>query len=233
MFHPSHLLFPVAFPLVNIGGFAKAMSERLDMPRGTIAKYSAIIADEVRRLEDILARVMDFSKPPRPLMRQSRICPVIMDTLDQLRDRAANQNVSITTDLPDEAVLLHIDPDQMKQVFLNLFQNALDVMKDGGELDIAVQQDGGFMVIRIRNTGRPIHPEDQANLFEPFFSTKPGGTGLGLTVSLKIIQDHGGDIRTASDLEQGTVFTISLPLDHKPDRAMRHHPPHDQRSTGR
>jgi hypothetical protein len=221
----AHVAHEIRNPLVNIGGFAKAMTQREDMPHETVAKYSGIIVDEVRRLEGILGRVMDFSKPPRPLMRQARIRPVLAETLDQFRERAKRQGVHISAELPDEGVVLYIDPDQIKQVFLNLFQNALDVMQDGGTLTIGNTVEDADLVLSVRNTGRPIHPEDLANLFEPFFTTKPGGTGLGLTVSQKIIHDHGGDIRVASSLDYGTEFTLALPLERRPDRAARHQKP--------
>lgn len=230
----AHVAHEIRNPLVNIGGFANAMSTRHDMPREDIEKYASIISGEVRRLEGILARVMDFAKPPHPLVRRARVDAVILDTLDQLRPRAREQEVEVVTNLNDGETALYIDPDQIKQVLLNLFQNALDAMKEGGLLEIGSRVAGRNIVITVRNTGRPIHPEDLANLFEPFFSTKPGGTGLGLTVSQKIIQDHGGDIRAASSLARGTIFTITLPLQRRLDRSLGYRPgPVDGRSEGK
>jgi len=220
----AHVAHEIRNPLVNIGGFAGAMSRRKEMPREEISRYSDIIASEVRRLESILARVMDFSKPPRPLVRQSNLCSVVKDTLAQLRNRASEQGTEIVTHLIKDPPPIYFDPDQIKQVLLNLFLNALDAMKEGGTLDISVRQDGDNMDVIVRNTGRPIHPEDMANLFEPFFSTKPGGTGLGLTVSQKIIQDHGGDIRAFSAREHGTTFTVSLPLKRTADDSLSYRP---------
>jgi len=218
----AHVAHEIRNPLVNIGGFAKAICRRPDIPRETIIRYANIITSEVRRLENILARVMDFTKPPHPLMRECRFAPIVHDTITQLRNRVEEQSIRIVTNLCEEKSPLYLDPDQIKQVLLNLFQNALDVMKADDVLEVATRYEKEVFVCTVRNTGAPIHPEDLGNLFEPFFSTKPGGTGLGLTVSQKIIQDHGGDITVRSDREHGTQFIFTMPLKGKATHAPGH-----------
>jgi signal transduction histidine kinase len=212
----THVAHEIRNPLVTIGGFANTLLEHPDSPKEEILRYLKIIASEVRRLEDILARVMDFTRPPKPLLREGALEPVIRETIEPLRQRAEKQRVEIRLDLPPEEARLQIDADQMKQVFLNLFQNALDAMRDGGRLTVQVAQEPDAEKIIIANTGEPIRPEDLPKLFEPFFTTKPGGTGLGLSVSQRIIQDHGGAIRVVSSLERGTEFIITLPRKSKP-----------------
>ena len=209
----THVAHEIRNPLVTIGGFADALIQQSDVPTETVTRYCQIIVSEVRRLEKILARVMDFSKPSGPLLRATSLGPLIRETLEQLRSRTEQCRVTTKVNLPESDVRLDLDPDQMKQVFINLFQNALDVMRDGGTLTVKVERDDQHVRIVVGNTGEPIHPEDMPNIFEPFFSTKPSGTGLGLAVSQKIAQDHGGDIRAASSLERGTEFTITLPLE--------------------
>jgi signal transduction histidine kinase len=212
----THVAHEIRNPLVTIGGFANTLLEHPDSPKEEILRYLKIIASEVRRLEDILARVMDFTRPPKPLLREGALEPVIRETIEPLRQRAEKQRVEIRLDLPPEEARLQIDADQMKQVFLNLFQNALDAMRDGGRLTVQVAQEPDAEKITVANTGDPIRPEDLPKLFEPFFTTKPGGTGLGLPVSQRIIQDHGGAIRVVSSLERGTEFIITLPRKSKP-----------------
>ncbi len=207
----THVAHEIRNPLVTVGGFANALVQHPDAPREVVARHAAIIADEVRRLETILARVMDFTRPPQPALSQVELMPIIRDTLEQLQERIARQRIVVTTDIPDPSVQLFLDRDQMKQVFLNLFQNALDVMREEGRLTVTVGEEPERVVVTVANTGEPIRPEDVPKLFEPFFSTKPGGTGLGLAVTQKIVQDHGGDIRCVSSLERGTEFLISLP----------------------
>jgi len=207
----THVAHEIRNPLVTIGGFADIIRSRPHASRGDVVRHAQIIANEVHRLENILARVMDFSKPPSPLLRQAPIASVIRETVEQLRSRMEQQNIKIHLDLPHPETELLIDPDQIKQVLLNLFQNAIETMRDGGRLSIRSQADSAQYTVVVANTGDPIRPEDMPNLFEPFFSTKPGGTGLGLAVSQKILQEHGGDIRAKSSLAHGTEFIITLP----------------------
>jgi len=207
----THVAHEIRNPLVTVGGFANALLQHPDASRDVVVRHAQIIADEVRRLETILARVMDFTRPPLPALREMELTPIIRSTLDQLQERIVHQRVTVITELPDPSVRLHLDPDQMKQVFLNLFQNALDVMREEGRLTVTVRPEPERVVITVGNTGEPVRPEDVPKLFEPFFSTKPGGTGLGLAVTQKIIQDHGGDIRFVSSLERGTEFIVTLP----------------------
>ncbi len=206
----AHMAHEIRNPLVTIGGFAGMISRNAGEERPNITRYAGIISSEVRRLENILARVMDFSKPPHPLLREDSFTQTLRATIDQFRDRAESQGVEIDAGLPDDVTLRH-DPDQMKQVFINLIQNALDAMKDGGKLTVVLAMNAAATVVTFTNTGEPIRPEDVPSLFEPFFSTKPGGTGLGLAVSQKIVQEHGGDIRVNSTLTQGTRFIVTLP----------------------
>ena len=216
----AHLAHEIRNPLVTIGGFARMIQQRPESQGRDTARYAQIIAAEVQRLENILARVMDFSKPPRPLLRETALHEVIDETVEQLRERAASQKVEIKRELPAEETRLPLDPEQMKQVLLNLFQNALDVMKDGGRLTVNVETDSESALVHVVNSGELIRPEHMPSLFEPFFSTKPGGTGLGLAVSQKIVQEHGGDITATSSLAGGTRFTIRIPLTQRP----RSHP---------
>ena len=207
----AHVAHEIRNPLVTIGGFAKIVQERPDARHAEVAHYAQIIASEAQRLENILARVMDFSRPPRPLLQETSLGRIVTETLEQFRDRAEVQHIEIQCILPHPDVTLPLDPEQIKQVLINLIRNAFDGMKDGGKLTFRVEMQPKQIALSIINTGELIRPEDMPNIFEPFFSTKPGGTGLGLAVSQKIVQEHGGDIRVLSTLEGGTEFTITLP----------------------
>ena len=207
----AHVAHEIRNPLVTIGGFANSMIQHPEASRDVVGRYAQIIASEVRRLENILARVMDFTRPPQPVLREASLKPLIEETLEPLHVRAKKQNVAIHLELAEPHPPLRFDAEQMKQVLLNLFQNALDVMRDGGRLSVRVSGKPEQVSVIVANTGEPIRPEDMPKLFEPFFTTKPGGTGLGLALSQKIIQDHGGDIRVLSSLDRGTEFIITLP----------------------
>ena len=103
-------------------------------------------------------------------------------------------------------------PDQLTQVLLNLVINAIEAMPDGGDLTLATTTDGNWLRISICDTGQGISPEEAAKIFEPFYTTKANGTGLGLSVSYGIIQQHGGHIEVTGGPDQGTTFTVALPI---------------------
>jgi signal transduction histidine kinase len=106
-------------------------------------------------------------------------------------------------------------PDQLTQVLLNLVVNAVEAMPDGGELTLSTLVEGNWLRIMVRDSGQGISPDAAAKIFEPFYTTKATGTGLGLAVSYGIIQRHGGRIEVVGSPGQGTTFTISLPLDRQ------------------
>jgi signal transduction histidine kinase len=108
-------------------------------------------------------------------------------------------------------LIIEADPDQMEQVFINLFHNAIEAMDGAGTLEAAIESQGDVINISVSDTGKGIPPEVVAKLFEPFFSTKDKGTGLGLAITFNIIQKHGGEIRAESETGKGSAFYITLP----------------------
>ncbi len=104
------------------------------------------------------------------------------------------------------------DPGQIRQVLINLFKNALEAMLQGGELNVTAAVQSDTLVLTIVDTGSGIAPEQMPNLFTPFFTTKQGGTGLGLTICRGLISQHQGEISIASEVDRGTTCTIHLPL---------------------
>ena len=207
----AHVAHEIRNPLVTIGGWARSLYVRPhDAERNT--RSAKIIMEEVTRLEKILANVMDFTRPTQPIMREWDIADVIRATLRLIQARAHEAKVAIALK-PGNVPKIRIDPEQVKQVLLNLFQNAVEVMPDGGRLTVAAALQNDNVEVHVHNTGPPIEKKHMADLFEPFFTTKPNGTGLGLAVSQKIMHDHGGEIHVKSSEEEGTTFTIAFPRD--------------------
>ncbi len=158
----AHVAHEIRNPLVTIGGFANTLLEHPDSPKEDVLRYLKIIVSEVRRLEEILARVMDFTRPPKALLREGAVEPVIRETIEPLRQRAQDQHVEIQLDLPPDEARLQIDADQMKQVFLNLFRNALDAMRDGGRLTVRVAHEPRAVADHHREQRRPDPPRGPA-----------------------------------------------------------------------
>jgi signal transduction histidine kinase len=128
--------------------------------------------------------------------------------------------VVIEEDYAPDLSFLSLDSGQMKQVFLNLITNAAQAMPAGGRLSVCTARVGNEVAVSVADTGEGISPEMQARIFEPFFTTKPVGmgTGLGLSVSLGIVEEHGGRITVESQVGQGSTFTVWLPGEVKDDR---------------
>ena len=126
---------------------------------------------------------------------------------------ASDQRVTLKVETPSEPLQANFDPDRISQVLLNLYLNAIEAMPAGGTLTLTLTQadDREGLVIRIGDTGCGIDPEDLNHMFDPYYTTKASGTGLGLAIVHNIVEAHGGDIRVASQPDQGTQISIFLP----------------------
>jgi signal transduction histidine kinase len=144
---------------------------------------------------------------------------LIENVLALAHKQLEHSDIAVETHLPADLPEIVGVPDQLTQVFMNLIVNALEAMPQGGKLFITTLADDRGISIVMEDNGVGISSDDTAKIFEPFYTTKPAGTGLGLAVSYGIIQQHGGRIDVASIPDEGTAFTIWLPFDHAPSGA--------------
>ncbi|SMP71865.1 Signal transduction histidine kinase regulating C4-dicarboxylate transport system [Desulfonatronum zhilinae] len=230
----AHLSHEIKNPLLLMGGFAQQVRRTLSEDDPRVEKLG-IIAGEAKRLEHLLVEVRDFTRPPRPSLTETTLNELVRQVADLFQEQAAAQGVTARLALDPELPACLVDPNQIKQVLINLTKNALEAMPDGGELFISTGQDADFVRIEIKDTGRGIPEEIMKKLFHPFFSTKAKGTGLGLAVSYKLVQDHGGEITVWSAPDQGARFTVRLPLSGPtqppPDQTSPDHSPTDSDSS--
>jgi signal transduction histidine kinase len=173
------------------------------------------IEDEIHRLETIVRHFLEFARPPEPRFKSTPIDGVLADSLELARPLLMEKDIRIVG--PTESSLSASgDREQLIQVFSNLFYNAAQAMNPGGILTITATIDKvagstqNMIVIRIGDTGSGISPEDQERMFEPFFSTRPDGTGLGLCISASIIARHHGRLFLESTSSQGSTFVVQL-----------------------
>jgi signal transduction histidine kinase len=169
-----------------------------------------LIEHEIRRMEQCIQMFLDFARPPRSERRDTDLVEVVRRTFALVEGRARRQKVTLTADLPLQAVRLLIDPEQIHQVVLNLLLNALDALPRGGAIRVEMWV-GKEVEVRIRDTGPGIAPRIRERLFEPFVSSKETGMGLGLSICKQLIEAHGGAIRGDNSAEGGAVFTFTLP----------------------
>jgi two-component system, NtrC family, sensor histidine kinase HydH len=171
-----------------------------------------LIEDELHRIERSLQTFLDYSRPPEPRRTATDLGAVARDALALVRPRADQQRVRIAIEMPPGPVALHADAEQLRQVALNLLLNALDALPGGGTIEVAVRPaTDGPAELTVADSGAGIAPELLPRLFEPFASTKDTGVGLGLAVSRRIVEDHGGEIRGCNRPGGGACFTIRLP----------------------
>ncbi len=172
-----------------------------------------VIEEEIDRINEILDRFLRFAKPAPPLLEKTEVATIFEETLQLIRPRMEKQGVRVEKQFHALPMIL-MDREQMKQVALNLLLNAVQAMPSGGTLAIKGQnsEDGQWITISIQDSGVGIPDEDINRLFDPFFSTREGGIGLGLSIAHRIIDQHQGKIEVESAPGKGTLFTLWLPV---------------------
>ena len=170
------------------------------------------VQHETERLRAILDDFLRYAGKHELQLQDCDLRSVVQDLTDFFIPQAEASNVIMRTSLGAKAVSCSIDANLIKQALLNLMINAVDAMGDGGELIVNISSDQGKGVIEVTDTGPGIKPDDLPHVFGVYFSTKSGGSGLGLPTTRRIIREHGGTISVDSEPGKGSQFTISLPL---------------------
>ncbi|AWM40204.1 Sensor protein ZraS [Gemmata obscuriglobus] len=170
-----------------------------------------IIESEIRRMERSLQTFLEFARPPKLERRPTDLGAVLESVLGLVRGRAEQQRVATRLELPGPPVVLTADAGQLQQVFVNLVLNALDVMPTGGALTVRARAAGGGIEVEVSDTGPGISKTMLPRLFVPFASSKDTGLGLGLVISRRIVEDHGGTMNAGNRAGGGASFFVRLP----------------------
>lgn len=201
---------PVAAP-------AAAMDpERLDR----IERYLEVCKGEISRLDYIITQFLQAIRPSVPQLRNVSVNDVAQEAVELLRPEIENRGVTIREKLARSLPPSPIDPAQIKQVLVNLIKNALHAMTRGGVLTIETGTSADGVVLSVGDTGAGIPPDQLNRIFEPFYTTKKKGSGLGLMIVQRIVREHRGRLNVESHVGQGSVFRIWLPLHEKPTRLL-------------
>jgi signal transduction histidine kinase len=195
-------------PLTSIKMLVQANREE---PAGTSPEDLEIIEREILRMESSLKVFLDFARLPKPERSQQDMASIVARTFELIRGRALKQHVELRIVRPSGPILVEADGEQIRQVLVNLTLNALDVMPSGGTLEIVVKPTSGNVAVSVLDSGPGIGSELMPRLFEPFVSTKETGLGLGLVISRRIAEEHGGRLNASNRLEGGACFTLNLP----------------------
>ena len=189
-------------------------SDKVQLSQDEIQEYTAIIIKEVDRLNRFIEQLLAFSKPAMQLAKRTDIHQLLENSLAICRPELEHHAITVATQYDNNCPHVNISEDGVTQVLLNLFYNAIEAMDTGGTLTIQTEYPPEKEIIRVRvqNDGPRIPPEDIPMLFDPFYTTKQKGTGLGLYISQKILAEHQGHIEVDANLEVGTAFVMSLPV---------------------
>jgi signal transduction histidine kinase len=174
----------------------------------TTGEYLDIVSAEIRKADKIVSDLLDFSRT-RPVERKEIL---VSDLVAQVLERRPLPNsVNAIVELPDELSSVLVDPRQMEQVLVNLLDNACQAMPEGGRVVLSAQAEQDDVALSITDTGCGIPEENIKKLFEPLFTTKARGIGLGLAVSKNLMEANGGSIEVTSEEGKGSTFTVRLP----------------------
>jgi two-component system sensor histidine kinase HydH len=197
-------------PLASIEG-AAGILEGSQITEGQRLEFLGIIKKECRRLDRLLGNLLDFARPRAP-QRQKMNVELLLDSVIRLMAHAAEgRNIVFRKRVTPAGIMLDGDGEQMKQVILNLLLNAVQAMPDGGEICLAVRLERTDLLIEVVDQGCGIEPENLEKMFNPFYTTKENGTGLGLAVADQIVSQHGGTLQARNNPDRGMTFTILLP----------------------
>ncbi len=184
-----------------------------------LERYLGVAKGEIGRLDYIITQFLEAIRPAPPRFEASSVNDIVRATLELLRPEFDNRGIQIEERLAN-VPLARLDPAQIKQVLVNLCKNAMQAMNRGGMLTLATEPADGAVWITVADTGGGIPSELLNRIFEPFYTTKKKGTGLGLMIVQRIVRDHGGRIELESNVGRGTTFRIWLPLEEGPQRLL-------------
>ena len=198
-------------PLAGIAGVIEIIAR--DLPSTSPAR--AVVKDvrqEIARINHIVTDLLQTARPHPPRVRKGNLNTTVEHAVMLGRQQALAKSVDIV--LTKDAALPDVehDSDQIHQVLLNLLLNALQAIDKDGEINVTLRSESAFAIVDIADNGRGIAPEHLPNIFRPFYTTKGDGTGLGLSLARRIVEDHQGKINVSSTVGQGTIFTVMLPL---------------------
>ncbi len=197
-------------PMTALKGFIHLLQASV---KEDFSMYFDVITTELKRIESIITEFLILAKPQALHYEKKDLSKVMSDTIELLRPQATLGNVQIVFQHNDQLPEMFCEPNQLKQVFINIIKNGIEVMPKGGSIFVKMFQEvPNHFVISIADEGSGIHKDKLKRLGEPFYTTKERGTGLGLMVSYKIIEEHRGKIDVTSEVGVGSEFRITLPL---------------------
>jgi signal transduction histidine kinase len=207
----------------EIGNPLNALSLNLQLLKREYPEDESIkdCLEQIERLASIIRGFLQALRPSKPNLMPGNLADPIKGCLGTMKNLFEERKVSVTLNLPNALPAVALDAEQMQQVFFNILKNALEAIKDDGAVTISLKYDDDDVITEIKDNGLGMSPEQMANVFEPYKTSKKHGTGLGLMISQRIVRDHGGSIGVESECGNGTTFTIRIPRIERRIKALK------------
>jgi signal transduction histidine kinase len=199
-------------PINAIVVHLELLKNKLGDDHAPAVRHLDVIDAEIRRLDRVVQTLVDFSRPVELQLREQDLRTVIGDVLALATDELTTRNVKLESRMPANPMIVNVDADLLKQAALNVIQNGAQAMPDGGTLRVTLDEERKTAVLRIADEGVGIPPEIREKIFDLYFTTKSGGSGIGLAMTYRILQLHHGSVDVQSKVGRGTEFSLRIPL---------------------
>ena len=198
-------------PLGSIEGAVQILG-RHELPEETRQEFTDMAYREVLRVKGLLTNFLEFARPQPPRVLASEVALLLQSVANLASESAMMARVSFRIDSAVGLPPVAVDPEQIKQVLLNLVINSVQSMPNGGKIALRARQDSDWIQVDVEDEGVGIPPEDLERVFDPFFTTRTNGTGLGLSIAYQIVNQHGGHISAVRNPQRGMTFSVTLPV---------------------
>lgn len=208
----ASIVHEIRNPMTSLKGFLDLMKMN---PNNEYKKYIQIMDSELERMDTILSDLLYLSKPTEKKMDRVLIYDVLNEVVELMQQSAIKNNIVIQLNVVQSELrvtTIYANKTRLKQLFINLLKNAIEVMDCGGMITIDLNHTANNILISVRDEGVGMTDEERKNLFTPFYTTKESGTGLGLALVKKVVDEHNGTIKVESTVGEGTTFTIGIPF---------------------
>jgi signal transduction histidine kinase len=215
-------------PINAIVVHLELLKSKLGQASTPAGRHLEVIDAEIHRLDRVVQMLVDFTRPVELQLREQDLRPVIGDVLALAADEFSTHKVTLVSRMPPSPMMANIDADLLKQAVLNVIQNGAQAMPEGGQLEVVLEEErrlngldpassvgpagSRFAVLRIADQGSGIAEELREKIFNLYFTTKSGGSGIGLAMTYRILQFHHGSIEVQSKLGRGSEFLLRIPL---------------------
>lgn len=200
-------------PLNSMRLWLENLKESLPPEQASASRQAVQVLDkEIDRLDAVVKRFLDFTRPMDIRLEATQLAELLKEVLEIAKPQLRKGNIQLAQLLPIDVPEVYVDRALLKQAVLNLVLNAAEAMPNGGQLRLVLSRRGEMAEISVGDTGKGILPENRQKIFQLFFTTRPGGSGIGLASAFRIVQLHNGSIDFTSEVGRGTTFRIELPL---------------------